>query len=172
MSGALFSAESAENRRRGRPPVIPELHEALYRSQYGDMPRRKMLERHYEIRALRTLGNGNQAEFRWLFGDGTETNYRQSVLAALGRIEDRDILLTVARQICEMKPKARNAVAMIRRVRRGDSPVKCGGLAHELIRTVNDYLVRHPSMSWDGVRAELEQALDMVEESARLEAAS
>ena len=47
---------------------------------------------------------------------------RHTILAELGRIEDEDDLRSIARQICELKPGSKEAVAMIRQWRTGKSP--------------------------------------------------
>lgn len=86
------------------------------------------------------------------------------MLVELGRVEDPDELRIVARRICKLKPKARDAVAMIRRYRVGEPPrVRQGALADELIRIVNAYVAAHPAASWSTVRTEVEQVLAAVD---------
>jgi hypothetical protein len=153
--------------------MIPEVAAYLGTLYPGQAPR-QLIERHDAISALQALGwhgGGREVspDLRWLWNGG---KMRMSILAELGRIEEPGAVLTIARQICELKPKAREAVAMIRRCRLGESPLKDGGLTAELIRAVNAYLTRHPSMSWDDVWEEVTRLRERIKESVRLEAAS
>jgi hypothetical protein len=158
-----ISADSAVKRERGRPRLLTDQAAALIRSLYGSLTPRRMHEVYYEIRARRAIGEPAPPEYAWLIGGGRDAAYRRSILAALGRIEDRDLLLAVAKQVCVLKPKARDAVAMIRRARYGESPAEAGSLARELLRVVDAYRVRYPSESWAAIRREVEDVLETVD---------
>jgi hypothetical protein len=132
--------------------------------------RRGLMNKAYSIRALGVLKN-NRA-FRWLCsteeainrGDG---ELRFSILAELGRVDDEKTLRAFAREICKRKPRAKVAVALIRRWRTGkDCPGGAISLTDALIRCVNDYLATHPATTWQMVRAALTNTLDAVEKSA------
>jgi hypothetical protein len=101
-------------------------------------------------------------ELRWLYdheaiwrGEGT---YRQTIVQALGRIDHDDTLIAVARRLCELKPRAREALAMIRRFRKVQKPLD---LTDALRRTLNTYLRDHPELT-------LAQARDAVADLWRL----
>ena len=66
--------------------------------------------------------------------------YRQTILQELGRIEDADNLKAVARQLCKLKPSAREAVAMIRHFRLGQQPTgHADDLTKRFIALTNGY---------------------------------
>jgi hypothetical protein len=164
-----ISADSAEKKKRGRPPVVPENLRKIYNYGNASQSRRTVLDRHYGIIAFQAIMTDGEVDpaFHWLVDPNhqapNDTVYRRSIMYELGRIEDPDDLLSVARRICELKPKTRDAIAMIRRFRRGETPVHPGALAAELIRAVNAYKTRHPSTSWETIRSEVETAWSSVD---------
>jgi hypothetical protein len=113
-----------------------------------------------------------QNAFEWLTSTEESINkgtgrLRFGILAELGRIEDDDALKAVATRVCELKPRNKDAVVMIRRWRTGKAPAGGAlGLTDALIRCINDYIASHPGTTWQMVRAALENAADAVEESA------
>lgn len=174
MSG--ISENISEKPRRGRPRLLSkELEQiAIFKDGPYCSPRTHQ-NGHYEIRALRVLditGDQLPEEYRWLMdpdkqreGRSERQGYRKTILAELGRIDDDECLQAVAKRICELKPKTRDAILMIRRWRVGGSkPADVRQLANEVIRTINDYLQRHPSTTHQQVLTALTEALEIVEE--------
>ena len=74
----------------------------------------------------------------------------------------------VATYICTVKPKARDAVVMIRGWRTGkpDREPDVYQLTRELLRQVDDYRVRVPATDWWQVLRAIDNARDMVAEIA------
>ena len=74
-----------------------------------------------------------------------EKGARWGILAKLGRIRDREEFDAAVRWVLEYRPRTKEAVAEIRRLRTGKSrPPDTGELAEEIIRAVNGYGLRHP----------------------------
>lgn len=142
--------ETVSENRRGRPRVMPPETEAAYASLglFADVhSERSKLNIYYRTRTLSILDG---AEFSWLFDRKAcqrgEGKWKPTILSELGRIEDEEDMKAVARQICELKPKTKEAVTMIRRFRLGRDPEPDAvGLANEIIHLVNDYLQRYPA---------------------------
>jgi hypothetical protein len=70
--------------------------------------------RHYAARGQAAIQN--DMEFAWLLA---ERSTKRSILMELGRIGEPEAIRHVAEHICEMKPHAEEAVALIRRWRNG-----------------------------------------------------
>jgi hypothetical protein len=117
--------------------------------------------------ALRAIAVLNYAPpYHWLVATEEEVRtesapLRLAILAELGRIKDRDDLKEWARVLCRRKPKAKAAVAMIRRWRLDRAPkVDCLTLTDAIIGFVNDYLATHPDVTRARVLMALENARD------------
>jgi hypothetical protein len=74
---------------------------------------RTLVNRLYSDRALSVLGDGHKPEFLWL-ADAQTGRYRRTVLTELGRVNEDDLLLDVAFDLCERKLKTVAAVRLIR----------------------------------------------------------
>jgi hypothetical protein len=153
-----ISEDSSEmRRRRGRPPATPPWWEGLgSRSK----TRRTNVNQYYADRAVVTLmeiGDGRpfeEDEFAWL-----RSGYRarKTLLTELGRIEDADEMIRVARDLCQHKPKTRLAAARIRGWRNGKRMPE-DGILDRLARAVDGYINDHPDVSF----SEVIEALDVI----------
>ncbi|MDD4869846.1 MAG: hypothetical protein PHR77_04740 [Kiritimatiellae bacterium] len=95
----------------------------------------------------------------WIVDCEKKIIYRQAIMAALGRIEDDDELLAVAKQICELKPKSNEAIAMIHRWKTGKGETgDAVALGGELAQRLDDYKRRYPATTM----ADMLEALKMV----------
>ena len=167
-----------KKRTRGRPKVIPDfMEEHFYKPYvYSDSvkTRRGHLNEHYRFQALSALIIGEEDEnvdpqspgfeFKWLYDDvNSHKNpraYRKTILAQLGRLQDPSLIRTVAREVCAIKPTAKDAIVIIRqhRVTRSSSPTmerKDALLAKELIDAVLNYLRRYPGTPFSDIYAAL-----------------
>ena len=171
MSAGL-SEKFSENRRRGRPKVISGAMVGIvnFAASDPDATPRTLQNKFYQLQAIHALSLGKEDmpeafRFLWDANEATQTfRGRWTILAELGRIADENDMRAVAHKVCEMKPRARDAVAMIRRARIGES--KAGDtlqLANELIETINDYRVRHPATAPHDLLIALEAARQAVE---------
>jgi len=106
----------------------------------------------------------DRPELRWLFDPETGT-CRSMILAELGRIQDDHLLLEMAAEICRRKPKATEAVAAIRRFRGVRHEPDSRKLMAELIKTVDAYLKRYPTTTWEQVQVAIVQAGNVVAEA-------
>lgn len=159
------SAESAEVTQRGRPRAraLPEWLRVDVARGEAHLSERAQQDHCYEVQAMGVLfaemaarGDTEENEFSWLLvspqrgaREGRRRILRRTLLAELGRITDDGLLVEAARLLCERKPKTREGVQWIRRLRvegkqkHGDADQ----LADELIRTANDFLARYPETS-------------------------
>jgi hypothetical protein len=175
MTRELISEDASDNgrgrrRKRGRPKVVDP--DGWLRPLWPDVTTdRGLANRWYQARALCCLNY--EPAFAWLVSNeeairAGHGKIRATIVGELGRIEDEQVMRQAAARICELKPSARDAVVMLRRLRTGKSPEpNCLDLTKALIGCVNDYLKRHPEASWQLVRTALENAQDAVEESAQ-----
>ena len=104
-------------------------------------------------------------ELRWLFDDDAmkrgERYHRPTILQALGQITSEELLVKVARVLCEQKPTARKAVAAIRRFRQVQKPAN---LTEALRSALNDYLWLHPDVTLAQARDAVGQLWSVLDE--------
>jgi hypothetical protein len=163
-----LSEAASEKRKRGRPPVMADHDEALVSYCAPDVrTRRGKLDVFYRQRALGILAiRTKDKRFAWVADRAaieaeTKDAWKPGILSALGRIPNDEDLKAVALRVCELKPKTKDAIAMIRRWRTGKASAgDAVGLHKEIVRAVNDYLHRHPGTPWLEVEAALLATLD------------
>ncbi len=162
---------------RGRPRAVEPAIEALYEQlglYDGKYSRRARVNVHYKRRALACLVfNRSDAEsFKWI-ADSTEKArqgkikpWRETILSELGRIENESDMRAIALQLCELKPKTKDAVDMIRRWRLRDKSKlgDVGTLTNELARCVDDYRRRYPDIQLAQVKDALNNIYCFVED--------
>jgi hypothetical protein len=152
-------SETDEDARPGRPRLIGEQYASWLQAEgwwrKGET-RRTVLNKYRMMKALEVLieEDPDLSEFAWLCDNETGRTQR-TILYELGRIEDREALLEVARELCASQPRTQEGVQTIRRVRRvlkGEEVAPAGdalALANELIETLNGYLGRYPDTTTD-----------------------
>ena len=161
-------SENTGERKRGRPKALSDLEMATARG----IPNGKCTNRHlqnvaYCMRALRELTH--DPRFAWLCNEkamrrGERHSWCPTILTELGRIEDPETMKVAALRICELKPRTHDAVTMIRRWRLNKAKqVNVLQLTKELANTMDNYRLRHPSITWKQVRGALVNAMDVVE---------
>jgi len=174
-SSETVQAHRFEKRKRGRPKVISDfMEEHLYKPYvYSDSvkTRRGHLNEHYRFQALSALIVDEEDEcidpqsagfeFKWLYDDDVRSHknpraYRKTILAELGRLQDPSLIRAVAREVCALKPRAKDAVVMIRqhRVRQLSAPTmerRDAQLAKELVDAVLNYLRRYPGTPFSDI---------------------
>jgi hypothetical protein len=95
-------------------------------------------------RALAVLRDDPEGRYSWLCDPVTQI-IRVGILAELGHIEDDAALRALAARICGLKPRTREAVAMIRHWRRNaTAPAGETALTREILAAIDAYLARHP----------------------------
>ena len=111
----------SEKRKRGRPSSFADWEKSFAKSAGLDVHTdRGLANICYQQRAIHVLLNDPKC--LWLGVDekaimaGT-MQMRRTIMQELGRIADDDELRQVAAKICELKPTARAAVAMLRQYR-------------------------------------------------------
>ncbi len=143
----------AASKKRGRPPVWSPEEMGLVRGVLPGMGDRQLQNRLCAVTALQILQSyqeGDVLDVSPLLDDETTST---SVLAELGRIQDPATFFLATNWYLRERPKVKEAVAEIRRMRTGKSPPgTAAGLHRELIEKVNDYLVRHPDTTTDQVQ--------------------
>jgi hypothetical protein len=177
LSTGEISETDSQNprRRRGRPSLWePGYLEAMERMGMftETTTRRGKNNICYRQRAVALLGSGDNPEFHWLCGGpaitkgGQAKAWRPSVLVELGRINDDEMLLALARRMCELKPTSRAAVAAIRQFRLGRSkPGSIAALTSKIRGTINAYLQRRPDTDLSQVLQSIAEVQDIVKAS-------
>lgn len=162
------ASENSAHRKRGRPAVYSEQQLNLAR-QYSDASTVRGKQNFlYMTRAIRVLDY--DPAFCWLVGTREEINagkkvFHNSILTELGRIKDDDNLRDIARQICEIKPRCKEALVMIRRWRTGKTLVgDAGSLTKAIIQTVEDYCAARADTTLQIILAALANAADAFQE--------
>jgi hypothetical protein len=120
------------------------------------------------MRALMLLdAQKDKEEFAWLgmMSEHSEPPWRTTILAELGRIDDNSAFISIARQLCRLKPKTRDAVMMVRRWRVGDKakPGSADTLTDEMSRLVDNYRRRHPDITFSEMKAAINTTYRAVE---------
>jgi hypothetical protein len=161
-------SEAASEKKRGRPRVITEKDATIIEYVSPDVKTERGRQNvYYRLRATNAL-LGDSA-FSWLCDRESmhagEGKWRKGLLSELGRIPNLDDLKTVAAEICKIKPKAKEGIRLIRRLRIGRTPEpNYLDLITKIATAVDDYFHAHPSTPADWfVRAlrdlaELEEA--------------
>ena len=118
------SISEAASKKRGRPRLMDAEQEAFLRNLFGSEvhTRRGLQNVFYRQLAFSVLGKHD--EFKWLcdseaMGRGDLDCWKPSILVELGRIEDIQEMLNIATEICELKPKTKAAILMVRGLRLG-----------------------------------------------------
>jgi hypothetical protein len=167
MEGRISEAAS-EKRRRGRPPVFDPGYRAAIGSLFNEVKtHRGKTDCLYRQRAFNLLEKDGR--FAWV-ADGAKARsgspdaWKPSILVELGRIPNDEDLKVIALRICELKPKTKEAVSMIRRFRLGREPkpdyLK---LWRHLAAAVDAYRGRHPSTPKDDLIRALRDVADCIE---------
>ena len=161
-------AENTPRRKRGRPVIHPEQLLNLARRYSGASTVRGRQNFLYMTRAIRVLGYA--PDFYWLVGTREEINagkkvFRNTILVELGRVEDEDDLRVIAREVCEIKPRCKDALVMIRRWRTGKTLTgDVLSLTKAIIQTVEDYCAARSDTTLQIVLAALANAADAFKE--------
>jgi len=121
----LCEADIPPVRPRGRPREIDRATlDAVYRELGGSHVTQRTKENSlYMVTALHTLCGdhptsprpANLKRWAWLLRpDGNETHQRNTILSQLGRVSDERALKIFADRLCQLKPRASEAVRLLR----------------------------------------------------------
>ena len=145
-----------EKPKRGRPRSTPPDWDLIMRRVGQTGTPRTLVNFYYTSRAMAVLNLKSIPEddpLRWLYdptlaAHNERAGFKQTILSELGRIPDDQLLRAVALQVCELKPKTRDAIIMIRRLRVGEGKPKPDQLETEIIHLIDNFRMRYPSTSW------------------------
>lgn len=166
----LYVENVSEISKRGRVPFSVDADlVAINDAASNATTQRGKLDIYYRLKALSILGNDPRVA--WIcdaakLKAGEKSSWKPGILSELGKIEDGKNMLSISLEICELKPKTKDAIRMIRRARLGPSkPGTVAGVHGAMINAVNRYLSEHPETSWDIVEAALDLMTETVERS-------
>jgi hypothetical protein len=137
------SISEAASKKRGRPRLMDAEEEAFLRNLFGSEVRTQRGLHNVFYRQLAFGVLGKHDEFKWLCDPvkmerGDPDCWKASILVELGRIEDIQEMLNIAAEICELKPKTKAAILMVRGLRLGrDDLVMRGALLHDWTDTAS-----------------------------------
>lgn len=172
-------SENDEPRKRGRPELFDRRMARVLDD--GMMYSRRHLQNQFHATMFSILipDELRKGDLAWLFeGDNTPRGRRMTVRAELGRLAATEhemivqIVVTVAREICEKKMPTKQALAYIRDWRRhiAGTPQPPGS-AHELTNAIidllNDYLARNPRTTHDMMLQALSRVIGHVQKAAQ-----
>jgi hypothetical protein len=129
----------------------------------GNDPR-QIQEVSHRMRAQLVLGD--DPRFRWLCDRSTivagkPASWRPRILAELGRLveeQGREAMIAMAVQLCELQPRDRTALEMIRQARLEGGGSETLPLTAAIIRAVEEHRRRHPGLGPASIRTALEDA--------------
>jgi hypothetical protein len=108
----VLSEAASEKRKHGRPRLMKDVIQSIVDRSWPGHTERTQRSYYWKIQAIDALKP--QEEFGWLLDE----NYlKKSLLAQLGYIEP-ELMRTVARFLCELKPKTKYAERCLRSWRR------------------------------------------------------
>jgi|SRR5579884_2719887 len=162
------ASENPAHRKRGRQAVYSEQQMNLARQYSHASTVRGKQNFLCMTRAIEVLDY--DPEFCWLVGTHEGINagkkvFHNSILTELGRIKDEDTLRDIARQICEIKPRCKDALVMIRRWRTGKTRAgDAESLTKAIVQTVEDYCAARSGTTLQIILAALANAAEAFQE--------
>lgn len=148
-------ADNHPNTKRGRPQRFTKASMDCFRGLFPETKsQRGIMDMAYRIEAIRVLTKDDKDDrFHWLVDKAAcirgEDAWKPTILTELGRIEDEQVMKEIALRICELKPRNKEAVAIIRRYRSKDQGEgNCPAITNCIIGAVNAYLQRHPATTF------------------------
>jgi hypothetical protein len=149
--------------KRGRPAFLNTEYFHILAGMFPEATTRRGRENIY-YRQLATNVLMKEDRFLWICDPakmraGTTGAWRPAILSELGRIKDCEIMKALALRICELKPKTKEAVSIIRNFRLGERKPDAGRLSSEIIRTINSYIERFPTVTNDEIQQSMNDAL-------------
>ena len=164
--------ESSENKKRGRPRRFSPVYvDALTNLEPDIRTERGKQEHIYNILALSPIMdifNSDPENNRWTeyYIDPNRTHmYHKCILSAIGRIDNEDDIVELAREIAEKKIPTRQAVTYIRNWRAGGEPKPdFMNLLQSFCTFMDNYQVTHPSTPRKYFVSALRQLADSIEE--------
>lgn len=107
-----ISENKISKNKRGRPSILDPDKKRILEELFPKTRTIRGLQNNFYMGRVLYLIKGDE-KFQWLF-DREKGVVRQTILAELGRIKEVEDLLSMARQICQLKPTSRDGVRMIR----------------------------------------------------------
>lgn len=160
----LISATVAKNK-QGRPRRFSEESVRIIKSLFPELKsKRGVDDALWRTYAMQVIGG---TEYKWLFDKvGCEAGlntWKPVLLAELGRIDNAGDIRKCAAELCELKPKTRDGVLMIRRWRLSKDGVGTAkDLAQAMLSAYNDYLMRYPATTKNNIGAALDLLADSI----------
>ena len=99
---------------------------------------------------------------------GEAQAWKPTILIELGKILDVEAMISIALQICQIKPKGKQGALMVRNIRLGKNQGDIISLANEVIKAINGYMDRY-EMSSESVLEALQVAYQKTEEMRQRE---
>ena len=147
--------------------VLTEELRAIYSNLFTDVKtERGLLNVAYRQRALHYLVD--IPDCSWLCDEkrmtaGEKDAWKPTILIELGKIKDIEMMIAIALQICDIKPKQKQGALMVKQARLGKDKGDTVSLANEVIDTINNYCDRY-EMEPDDILAALQTAYSQTQE--------
>ena len=156
------ASKNTGKRGRGRPPIMDAAAVAQIEKFFPHIKTRRGMQ-DLEYRTFAVFALKDDARFIWVMGE-KGTNGKPAILSELGRCFLPNTIQTAALKICELKPKTKDAVTLIRSWRTGKTPEwNPFDLGNHIISTINEYKRRHSEMPWSDVENVLRVVLGHIQ---------
>ena len=149
----------------------PEIKALLRQMNPRVKTERGLLNVAYRLRAVTNIMH--IPECSWLCDEekmkaGESQAWKPTILIELGKILDVEAMISIALQICQIKPKGKQGALMVRNIRLGKNQGDIINLANEVIQTINGYMDRY-EMSSESVLEALQVVYQKTEEMRQRE---
>jgi hypothetical protein len=158
------------SKKRGRPAWAGKPMMASLYHEHGERSLNNMIAAGEASHALDFPKH--DAALNWLFETTPAGRFKRGTLIAeIGRLQNPDLIKSVAEYICKEKPKVKDGVIMVRSYRRSlqgykPSPPSAITLTNEILQAINNYVMRYPETTMLQITAALENARDAIETPA------
>jgi hypothetical protein len=155
--------EKAGKPKRGRPQIVDKILKSQYVGLGLEVKTARSLQNfHYQVLAIKYIHD--DPRFTWLF-DLKANTQKKSILTELGRCQDKETIIAFALRICELKPKTRDAIAMLRRARTGMAPKPdIIDLVAHLAGALDRYTADHPDITREQMLLAIDNFRSIVED--------
>ena len=173
-----MEAASQNNRKRGRPCTLRDdkmLQGVNAYIRSNPITERGKIDIYFRIIALDQFLDDSR--FDWLCSRDKlnkakrgRHGWKPSILSELGRITNKEERENIALEICELKPKTKQAIRKIRQWRLGQEPKSNKSeMFMYFIKAVDEYISIHPSIDYDAIQQTLCEITDYLKSIQREE---
>jgi hypothetical protein len=176
-SRAATDNTETPSKKRGRPRVLDEKAESVFRKLFPELRSRRSLQnRAYSSHAasvLKTMPDFLE-RYRWIFGESGEmgATWRHGVLVELGQLRDEQSIINLADAMCQAAKERRLTTSeVVALARRGRGKMLVGkelcrssqdGIVNAICAALDQYQRTHPDTETQGILEALNEVYGIV----------